>query len=193
MKFLTCTFLAVAALAALGAAAPTSKKEEIKQLCSSLPDRLVAFHSSDEEGNFLVGVADLCDGKKHLLPGMYMDRGDVRGPYHLEDGKMVKYPIGDEDVAALAARGAAGKKEDIKELCRSDRYVQFHPTGENEWVEDDFLIYAADVCDDKKEHLKHGIHMDRGHVAGPIKYKKGARVWGENGTEQDGSATIIQD
>jgi hypothetical protein len=37
MKFVTCTFLAVAALAALGAAAPTGKKEkeEIKELCRS--------------------------------------------------------------------------------------------------------------------------------------------------------------
>ncbi|KAK3620527.1 hypothetical protein LTR56_023362 [Elasticomyces elasticus] len=93
-------------------------------------------------------------------------------------------------VAALAALGAAAptgkkEKEEIKELCRSDRLVQFHSTGEHEWEEPDLLVYAADLCDDKKEHLKHGIHYWKGHVEGDIKHTEGARVrvWGDHGTE----------
>ncbi|KAK5717913.1 hypothetical protein LTR15_008755 [Elasticomyces elasticus] len=80
-------------------------------------------------------------------------------------------------VAALAALGAAAptgkkEKEEIKELCR-----------EHEWEEPDLLVYAADLCDDKKEHLKHGIHYWKGHVEGDIKHTEGARVrvWGDHG------------
>ncbi|KAK5693206.1 hypothetical protein LTR17_025207 [Elasticomyces elasticus] len=117
----------------------------------------------------MVYVGDVCDGD-HLKSGLHLHDHRIEGPIHRKNGVET---YGHEDVAALAARGAAAptsKQDEIKQLCRSDGSVTFHPPHHD----DDFVVQVKDVCDG--DHLLHGLHLHDGRVEGPVKYKDGKLV-----------------
>ncbi|KAK5675392.1 hypothetical protein LTS10_011834 [Elasticomyces elasticus] len=153
MKFFTCTFLGFAGLAALSTAAPTSKDEQIQELCRS--NDFYEFHRPHGP-NFMVYVGDVCDGD-HLKPGLHLHDGRIEGPIHRKNG--------------VETYGHEDKEEQIKELCNfrglgSQGYVTFDAHGR-----DDILAEVEQVCDG--EHLKPGLHLKDDHIEGPIHYKYG--------------------
>ncbi|KAK5717912.1 hypothetical protein LTR15_008754 [Elasticomyces elasticus] len=154
MKFSTSTILAFACLAALSAAAPIDKEEQIENICRS--NDFYKFHRPGGD-NFMVYVGDVCVGG-HLKSGLRLNGDRIEGPIHRKDGVET---YGHEDKS----------DQEIKELCSyrglgSDGYVTFDAHGRP-----DFRVKVEQVCDG--DHLNPGLHLKGDHIKGPIHYKYG--------------------
>ncbi|KAK5708754.1 hypothetical protein LTR17_020408 [Elasticomyces elasticus] len=88
MKFFTCTLLALAGLAALSTAAPTSsKKEQIKDLCELRGLGSQGYVTFDAHGrpDILAKIDQVCDGDR-LKPGLHLKGDHIEGPIHYRYG-----------------------------------------------------------------------------------------------------------
>ncbi|KAK5708753.1 hypothetical protein LTR17_020407 [Elasticomyces elasticus] len=74
-------------------------------------------------------------------------------------------------LAALSTAAPTGKEDEIKQLCRSNDFYEFHRShGPN------FMVYVGDVCDG--DHLKSGLHLHDHRIEGPIHRKNGVETYG---------------